>query len=100
MKTNPREPPVLVRVNRFDSVPVKAQFTDEGYLVDTPIVTTTGIFEYRLKDGSKRRELRLPEHVFAPESLASYEGKPVIITHNAGIVNKKNVNDEIIGMTL
>lgn len=92
---------VLTKVTRFDSVPLNATyFTDEGYLIDHPIVTTCGIFEYTNKDGSTRKELRLPEEVFSRKSLESYKGKPVIITHNAGVVNKDNVADEIIGTIL
>lgn len=92
---------VLTKVTRYDSVPLNATyFTDEGYLIDHPIVTTCGVFEYTNKDGSTRKELRLPEEVFARKSLESYKGKPVIITHNAGVVNKDNVADEIIGTIL
>jgi hypothetical protein len=93
--------PKLIRVTRLDSIPIgKAEWTAEGFLTDKPIVTSVGIFEYHNKDGSVRRELRLPEHVFAPESLASYKGKPVIITHKAGMVTKENVPDEVIGTIL
>lgn len=91
----------LKRVVRLDSLPItKAHYTKEGYLIDTPILTSVGIFEYKNADGSIRRELRLPEYVFAPESLASYEGKPIIITHDAGYVNKNNVEEEGIGTIL
>lgn len=94
-------PPKLNRVLRLDSLPLgQTFFTDEGYLRDRPILTRVGIFEYTNTDGSIRRELRLPEDVFAPESLASYKGKPVIITHDAGLVNKDNVADESIGTIL
>ena len=91
----------FVKAVRYDSIPLaKAKYTDEGYLMDTPILTSTGIFEYKNDDGSIRRELRLPEHVFNPESLASYKGKPIIVTHDAGVVNKNNVNDESVGTIL
>ena len=71
-----------MKVQRFDSLPLDATyFTDEGYLVDHPIVTSVGIFVYHNPDGSERRELRLPEEVFAEKSLASYKGKPIIVTH-------------------
>lgn len=94
-------PPTLKRVVRLDSIPIrKAVFTDEGYLLDKPILTSTGIFEYTNPDGSVRRELRLPEDVFAPESLASYKSKPIIITHDAGLVNKDNVHDNQVGTIL
>ena len=91
----------LKRVIRLDSTRLnRAFFTDEGYLVDTPIVTSTGIFEYTNPDGSTRRELRLPDEVFDPLSLASYEAKPVIITHDAGLVTKDNVAENEIGTIL
>ena len=93
--------PKLQRVVRFDNIPVdETYYTNEGFLIDHPIVTTVGIFEYMNPDGSTRRELRLPDEVFAPDSLASYEGKPIIITHNAGEITKENVEDEIIGTIL
>lgn len=93
--------PILKRVTRLDSMPVKEAFyTEEGYLKDQPILTSTGIFEYANPDGSIRRELRLPEDVFDPESLASFEGKPIIVTHDAGLVNKDNVHEYQIGTIL
>ena len=91
----------LHRVIRFDSIPAQDIGVDEqGFLHDIPIVTSTGIFEYKKPDGSVRRELRLPEYVFSEESLASYEGKPIIITHNAGSIDKENVMNEIVGTIL
>lgn len=86
---------------RFDSIPLSdTYFTPEGYLIDNPILTRVGIFEYHNADGSVRRELRLPEEVFAAESLASYKGKPVILTHEAGLVDVDNVQQEHIGTIL
>lgn len=86
---------------RFDSIPLgETYFTPEGYLIDNPILTRVGIFEYHNPDGTIRRELRLPEEVFAAESLASYKGKPVILTHEAGLVDVDNVQQEHIGTIL
>jgi len=91
----------LKSVMRLDSIQLdETYWTDEGYLVDSPIVTSCGIFEYRQKDGSVRRELRLPENVFDEQSLASYEGKPIIVTHKARRIDKDNVDDEQIGTIL
>ena len=99
-----RDAPKLIRARRLDSIRLDRKdttyFTAEGYLVDHPILTSCGIFEYKNPDGSVRRELRLPEHVFKPESLKSYRGKPVIITHDAGVVDKDNVDREQIGTIL
>ncbi|MCD8117187.1 MAG: DUF2213 domain-containing protein [Oscillospiraceae bacterium] len=89
-------PPKLKRVIRLDSQPLSQTFfTPEGYLIDRPILTSTGIFEYTNADGSVRQELRLPEDVFEAESLRSYQGKPVIVTHDAGLVTKDNVAEAI-----
>lgn len=99
--TSPSAVPKLTRVYRLDSIPLgKAVYTEEGYLRDRPILTSTGIFEYRNPDGTTRRELRLPEEVFAPESLKSYLGKPIIITHDAGLITKDNVHREAVGTIL
>lgn len=99
-----RDAPKLRKVRRLDSIKLdkndSTYFTDEGYLVDHPILTSCGIFEYTNPDGSIRRELRLPEHVFNEKSLKSYRGKPIIITHEAGTVNKNNVDKEQIGTIL
>lgn len=90
-----------VKGYRLDSIKLNdTYYTEEGYLVDHPIVTTCGVFEYANTDGSIRKELRLPKHVFSPESLASYEGKPIIVTHDAGEIDKSNVREEQIGTIL
>ena len=87
-----------MKAKRLDSISLdKTYYTEEGYLIDHPIVTTCGIFEYQKEDGSIRRELRLPEDVFEKKSLQSYKGKPIIITHDAGEVDKENVHREQIG---
>lgn len=93
--------PKLRSVIRLDSLPLnQTYYTPEGYLVDRPILTSTGIFEYLNPDGSIRRELRLPEDVFDPESLKSYKGRPIIITHDAGLVTTDNVKENAIGTIL
>ncbi len=101
---NIRDAPKLKRVSRLDCIKLDAKdrtyFTEEGYLIDHPILTSCGIFEYVNTDGSVRRELRLPEHVFNPKSLESYKGKPIILTHDAGVVDKDNVDREQIGTIL
>lgn len=86
---------------RLDSIKLdQTYYTEEGYLVDHPVVTTCGVFEYAEPDGGTRRELRLPDEVFSSKSLASYEGKPIIITHEAGAIDKSNVQKEQIGTIL
>lgn len=96
-----RDHPVLRSVIRFDSTPLNATYyTEEGYLIDSPILTSTGIFEYANPDGSVRRELRVPSEVFDRASLASYKAKPIIISHDAGLVDKSNVHEASVGTIL
>ena len=93
--------PKLRKVIRLDSLPLdQTYYTPEGYLIDRPILTSTGIFEYLNPDGSVRKELRLPEDVFDAASLKSYKGRPIIITHDAGLVTKDNVQGNQIGTIL
>ena len=98
---NQKNPPQVLRSEmRADSVPVGEHYSTEGYFYDNPILTRTGIFKYKLEDGSERRELRRPEDVFDPASLASYEGKPIIITHDAQAIDKYNARRERVGTIL
>lgn len=74
----------LERVRRYDdgafASPVK---TANGYLRCDALITRTGVFEYRLADGSTRRELRLPGEVFHGDSLATFDLVPLTNEHPA-----------------
>lgn len=88
-------------VQRLDYVSLgQATITAEGFLRDSPIVTKTGIFEYRNLDGNIRREYRPSEEVFKTDSLQSFEGKPIIIGHKPGIVNANNARQVMVGTIL
>lgn len=82
---------------RYDKAVIKATRTDEGYLVDTPVVGRTGIQEYRRADGSIRRELRPPEEVFHADSLASFAGKPITDGHPKAMVTAANAKALSVG---
>ena len=84
---------------RFDTVPLKATSTAEGFIYDTPILTRVGVFPYRRADGSIRYELRPPEEVFHPDSLASLKGKPVTNGH-PGLVTSRNAKLHTVGAVL
>jgi hypothetical protein len=71
--------------------------TAEGFLVGRAIVTSIGVFAYRNADGGVTRELRLPEEVFAPESLASMKLKPVVNDHPDKKVTPANVEALAVG---
>lgn len=74
---------------RYDTVPIHAQKTDEGFIRDKPVIGRTGVLVYRNADGSERREYRPPEEAFDEDSLASLKGKPITIGHQ-GMVTSQN----------
>lgn len=85
-------------VLRYDRCKIRAARTDEGYLIDTPVVGRAGIQLYKNPDGTIRRELRPPEEVFAADSLATFSGKPITDEHPDEPVTAKNAKHLAIGM--
>jgi hypothetical protein len=84
---------------RYDFIDIsKAAKTPEGWIKDNPILTRSGIFEYRRADGTVQREYRPPEEVFSDEHLNSLRGLPVTDGH-PGRVNEDN-DDAIVGAVL
>lgn len=74
--------------------------TPEGFLVARAPVTSVGVFQYKNIDGSTRRELRLPEEVFAQESLDSLRMKPLTLYHHpevAPVLTPENIGDLQVG---
>ena len=80
---------------RYDSAKVKARFDENGFLVDTPIVARVGVQTYYLPDGTERREFRPASEVFKPDSLDSYQGKPITLGHV--FVNSENAKEVVVG---
>jgi hypothetical protein len=71
--------------------------TTEGFLTGRAITTSVGVFTYRHEDGSITRELRLPEEVFATDSLASMKLKPITNDHPAEKVTPENTQELAVG---
>lgn len=91
----------MTTVTRFDYSSFQAVHTDEGFLVDTPVVARIGIQEYRRADGTIRREFRPPEEVFHADALASMRGKPITVDHPAsGRVTSKSAHRDVVGTML
>jgi len=87
-------------VQRFDFAQFKATKTDEGFLVDSPIVGRIGIQTYMNADGTTRKEYRPAEEVFHPDALASMVGKPITDQHPNGKVTAANYKKLTIGTML
>lgn len=88
----------MPEVIRYDRAVLRATRTDEGYLIDTPIVGRTGIQLYKNPDGTIRRELRPSEEVFSADSLATFSGKPITDDHPGEPVTAKNAKRLAVGM--
>ena len=74
--------------------------TPEGYLKGRACLTNVGVFTYTQANGTKRRELRLPEEVFNRESLDTLKLKPLTILHpdtEDGFVSAANVAKYDVG---
>jgi hypothetical protein len=91
----------MTRLERFDYSEFTAKKTDEGFLIDSPIIARTGIQEYTRADGSKVRELRLPEEVFNSDSLESMKAKPITVDHpQSGKVSSQSAHRVTVGTML
>lgn len=87
-------------VRRYDQSQLAgAQRTPQGFL-KAPLsnLTRVGVLKYRTADGKIRRELRHPEDVFAPESLATLALAPLTNEHPDGAVTPENVKKLSIGI--
>ena len=71
------------RVRRYDRIGhlSSPEQTPEGYMIYDAWISRPGVFAYKGKDGTIRRELRLPEEVYAPEAMLSFRGKPTVLLH-------------------
>lgn len=85
---------------RYDRGELKARRDPDGFLYSDSTVARTGILLYRNDDGTVRRELRLPEEAGSSATLASMIGKPVIVLHKGGMVNKDNAKGRVVGAML
>ena len=66
----------MVQVKRYDQGRIDGpKMTPEGYLTADILATRSGIFLYRQPDGTIRKELRHPDDVFNPDSMASFTRK-------------------------
>lgn len=91
------------QIKRFDNIDnsdwmtVPFQRTAEGFLRGRAIVTCAGVFTYMRGDGTIQRELRLPEEVFAAETLDSIRLKPVTLNHPTELVTSENADELQVG---
>lgn len=88
----------VYRIDRAPSSLLTAPVrSDEGYLFVEGYATRAGVFEYRDAKGNSFFELRPPEEVGNPESLASLARKPMTNLHPKEFVDAKNADRYAIG---
>lgn len=85
---------------RYDRAELKVRRDSDGFLYSQSTVGRTGILIYRNLDGTERRELRLPEEAGSAATLQSMIGKPVIMLHKGGMVNRDNAKGRVVGAML
>jgi hypothetical protein len=85
-------------VKRYDRGEVRTpETTDAGFLRADAYVTRAGVFVYRDAQGRERRELRHPDEVFAPASLASLQMAPITFNHPPDVVTSENARELTVG---
>ncbi len=87
---------------RFDITKLDNTKRDHnGYLQASAHATRTGVFVYHHPDGTTTRELRHPDDVFRPDSMASLKNRPVTDGHPiAGKVDSGNTKSLAVGMAV
>lgn len=87
-------------VRRFDYVGRlgKVARTQVGGIKVPARLTRTGVLEYRLPDGSVRRELRHPDEVFNADSIASLQSATVTdLEHHRAFIDSTTWKDAALG---
>lgn len=83
---------------RYDAAALgQATRTPQGFLRAPARLTRTGVLVYRRTDGTTIRELRRPEQVFAPASLATLHDAPVTDLHPGVMVTPANARELSLG---
>ena len=85
-----------IDTHRLDARPLRKDA--RGFALVSSWATRTGIFEYTRADGSKVRELRSADEVFAPAHLDSIAGASVTVGHPTGHVTPANVRALEVGV--
>lgn len=81
----------MTRVVRIDRGLLRSpKRTAQGALRVDGVFTRSGVFSYKNRDGSERREYRPPEEVFRADALESFESVPVTDDHPPELVTPAN----------
>ena len=89
------------RHNRYDKSELnKAEMTSQGFLKAPAFATRTGVFTYRMADGTIVKELRPPSEVFKADSMRTLANVPVTRLHpKPGLLDSGNAKSFTVGFT-
>jgi hypothetical protein len=86
--------------HRYDAITIKAELSKEGWIIDRPIITRSGIFTYHNKNGKQVREYRPDEEVFKEDSLNTLRGAPITDGHKGIISTDSSLDGLIVGSVM
>ncbi len=90
--------PVNKRVHRYDRFAMgsNVQRTPQGFLKIPATIARTGILEYSQANGSKWKELVLPEELHSNKSISTLASAPLTEDHH-GMITPDNVSKHRVG---
>lgn len=83
--------------NDFVRIGKNIKLTPQGFARIPATFTKCGVFRYKRADGTTVRELRHPDDVLKPESLATLKAAPVIEGHSVPLVTAGNYKNIQLG---
>lgn len=91
---------IVKQARRFDLGELrKAERTPQGFLKVPGFATRVGVFPYLDGEGKLRSELRHPDDVFDPVSLATLKYAPVTLEHPPVMLDPSNIGEYSKGHT-
>jgi hypothetical protein len=86
--------------NRYDSITIKADISKDGWIIDKPVITRSGVFVYRDNKGKFVKEYRPEEEVFKAESLNTLRGIPITDGHKGILSSESSLDNIIVGSVM
>lgn len=86
---------------RFDRADVVSWTEENGFFKAKVRLTTPGVYNYTLGDGTVQKEAKLPAEIFNPAFLKSLDGIPITDGHpyeHGGLVNSENYSQLMKGI--
>ena len=85
---------------RYDAITIKAELSPDGWIVDRPVITRSGIFRYHNNNGKIVSEYRPDEEVFSPDSLNSLRAIPITDGHKGILTTNDSLDGVIVGSVM